>query len=256
MSKKTDLIALGMPWPVVNRLEASYDHLKTINGSISLSTVGQGISIAGTNKRLGTVTLNGTTPVATANTTVTANTRIFLMPIAATNGGTVVVDSVSVGVSFSVVSTNALDTRVVNYVLLEELSGDNTPTTATTPASELKENGLRALGGPVQQANRLVRDYDDFTIVGADLNSSVANFRIGISGGSNSKLGQATLVAGTVTVANTSVTAASRIFLTGIGTTNASVLKVGTVTAGTSFVINSGAGGDTRVINWWIVEGL
>jgi hypothetical protein len=58
----------------------------------------------------------------------------------------------------------------------------------------------------------------------------------------NARFGTATLVAGTVTVSNTSITANTMIVLsrksinssTAIGT-----LTVGTITAGTSFVINS-----------------
>jgi hypothetical protein len=75
--------------------------------------------------------------------------------------------------------------------------------------------------------------------------------------------GQATLVAGTVTVSTAAVTASSLIFLTR-GTnsgTAAGVLTVGTITAATSFVINSiTAGGtavqtgDTAVVNWWIIN--
>ena len=73
--------------------------------------------------------------------------------------------------------------------------------------------------------------------------------------GSNAKQGQAVLVAGTVTVANTSVTASSRIFLTHavVGGT-IGIPSIGTVTAGTSFVINSSNAADTSTINYEIFE--
>lgn len=84
-----------------------------------------------------------------------------------------------------------------------------------------------------------------------------------IAEGTNAKMGIATLVAGTVTVSNTSVAANSRIFLsrqaansaTGIGS-----LSLGTVTASTSFVINSLASdatvetGDTSIVAWLIIQ--
>ncbi len=65
--------------------------------------------------------------------------------------------------------------------------------------------------------------------------------------------GSATLVAGTVTVANTNVFPGAEIVVTTItpgGTPGA--LFVGTITAGTSFVINSTNAGDTSIVRWEI----
>jgi len=73
--------------------------------------------------------------------------------------------------------------------------------------------------------------------------------------GSNARMGQSVLVAGTVTVSNTSVTASSRIFLTNAITGGTvGVLSVGTITAATSFVINSSSVLDTSTVNWVIFE--
>jgi hypothetical protein len=71
----------------------------------------------------------------------------------------------------------------------------------------------------------------------------------------NWKSGLATLVAGTVTVANTSVTAASRIYLAGQtpgGTEGA--LYVSAVTAGTSFTVKSTSGTDTSTFAYHMHE--
>jgi hypothetical protein len=78
---------------------------------------------------------------------------------------------------------------------------------------------------------------------------------LSLRGGANRSLGTATLVAGTVTVNNTRVTANSRIFLsvTTVGGTQG-ILSVGTVTAGTSFVINSSNAADTSTVAWMIIE--
>jgi hypothetical protein len=82
-------------------------------------------------------------------------------------------------------------------------------------------------------------------------------------GAANAVVGIATLVTGTVTVSTTAVTANSIIILTRQtnGGTAAGVPTVGTITAGTSFVINSiTAGGtavqagDTSVIGWMIIN--
>jgi hypothetical protein len=78
---------------------------------------------------------------------------------------------------------------------------------------------------------------------------------IQIKEGTNARMGVATLVAGTVTVANTSVTANSRIFLTSQsdgGTPG--WLRVSGRTAGTSFTITSSDAADTSTVAWMIVE--
>lgn len=73
--------------------------------------------------------------------------------------------------------------------------------------------------------------------------------------GSNCKQGTATLAAGTVTVANTSVTANSRIFLTGQadgGTPG--FVRVSSRVPGTSFTITSSSGTDTSTVAYEIFE--
>jgi hypothetical protein len=78
---------------------------------------------------------------------------------------------------------------------------------------------------------------------------------VNIEDGSNKRMGLATLVGGTVTVSNTSVTASTRIFTsrqTAGGTLGH--LSIGTVVASTSFVINSSSATDTSVIAWLLIE--
>lgn len=76
-----------------------------------------------------------------------------------------------------------------------------------------------------------------------------------IKEGANAAMGASILVAGTVTVSNTFVTANSRIFLTNqlVGGT-VGILSIGTRVAGTSFVINSSSATDTSKIAWEIKE--
>lgn len=74
--------------------------------------------------------------------------------------------------------------------------------------------------------------------------------------GANAKQGVATLVAGTVTVNNTSITANSRIMLTSnVDGGTPGWLRVSAKTVGTSFVITSSSGSDTSVVAWVIFEG-
>ncbi len=87
------------------------------------------------------------------------------------------------------------------------------------------------------------------------LSVTTAGQGLAVKEGSNAKQGTATLVAGAATVANTSVTATSRIFLTSQadgGTPG--FLRVSTRTAGTSFTITSSSGTDTSTVAYEIFE--
>lgn len=76
-----------------------------------------------------------------------------------------------------------------------------------------------------------------------------------IKEGSNAKMGSATLVAGKVTVANTSVTAESRIFVTRKGAAaNAGTLTVTAKVAATSFTVESSNGADASSFDYLIFE--
>ena len=80
---------------------------------------------------------------------------------------------------------------------------------------------------------------------------------LAVAEGSNARMGTVTLVAGTATVANTSVTATSRIQLTAqsLGTVTApKALAVTARTAGTSFTVTSADATDTSVVAWFMVE--
>ncbi len=87
---------------------------------------------------------------------------------------------------------------------------------------------------------------------------SSGNVRCGslsVAEGSNAKQGTATLVAGTVTVANTSVTANSRIFLTSqVDGGTPGFLRVSARVAATSFTITSSNGADTSTVAYLITE--
>lgn len=89
--------------------------------SVDIATAGFGLKVAeGSNAKQGTLTLNGTTAVVVANTSVTANSRIFLTN--QTGTGTVGAPYISARVaatSFSVKSTVAGDTGTVAYFITE-----------------------------------------------------------------------------------------------------------------------------------------
>jgi hypothetical protein len=89
--------------------------------------------------------------------------------------------------------------------------------------------------------------------VGGDIKTTIPGKGIVIKGGSNSKVGQGTLDTGTVTIATTAVTANSRFILTPRESL-AGTLYVGTVTPGTSFVVNSTESADGILFDWVILE--
>ena len=85
--------------------------------------------------------------------------------------------------------------------------------------------------------------------------TNTAGFGLTIKEGSNAKSGTAVLAAGTVVVANTSVTTSSRIHLTSnVPGGTPGFLRVSARTAGTSFTITSSSGTDTSTVAYLIVE--
>lgn len=95
----------------------------------------------------------------------------------------------------------------------------------------------------------------DFTIFGLNLTMGTAGGGVRIKEGSNARLGAATLVAGTVVVNTTAVTATSRIQLTAqTSGAGPGALRVSARTAGTSFTITSTSGTDTSLVAWEITE--
>lgn len=90
----------------------------------------------------------------------------------------------------------------------------------------------------------------------ANLFATTGGVKLNIVTGANASIGtSAAMTAGSITINTTAVTASSKIFLThaSVGGTQG-ILSVGTITAGTSFVINSSSGTDTGTVNWWIVN--
>ncbi len=91
--------------------------------------------------------------------------------------------------------------------------------------------------------------------VSGDISSMKVGSGLRITEGVNCKQGVATLVAGSVSVGNTSVTANSRIFLTSqVDGGTVGFLRVSARTAGTSFVITSSSATDTSTVAYQIYE--
>ncbi len=89
--------------------------------ALRAGSAGGGLAIAeGSNARMGLATLNGTTDVVVSNTSITADTRIFLTTQAAagTPGAPIVVSRVN-STSFTIRSTTVGDTSSVAFLLVE-----------------------------------------------------------------------------------------------------------------------------------------
>jgi hypothetical protein len=87
-----------------------------------------------------------------------------------------------------------------------------------------------------------------------DLFISTAGKGLWLKEGSNARMGTATLVGGTIAVANTSVTANTRIFISRSTTGGTEGHLSTTQIASTSFTVNSTSFSDTSTVNWLLIE--
>lgn len=120
---------------------------------------------------------------------------------------------------------------------------------------------LNALKGGVTNAAEIVGGAINGATVGAvtpgtgKFTTLKSTLGLQVAEGANAKQGVATLVAGSVVVANTSVTALSRIFLTGQADGGAvGFPRVSARVVGVSFTITSSSGTDTSIVGYQIFE--
>ena len=100
-----------------------------------------------------------------------------------------------------------------------------------------------------------VANAGNVSALAGDLTVETAGKGLKVKEGSNARMGTATLVGGTVTVSNTSITASTRIFYNRI-TTGGTVghLRIASRSVGTNFVITSSSGTETSSVDWFLVE--
>ncbi|MBC2903144.1 hypothetical protein [Streptomyces cupreus] len=140
-------------------------------------------------------------------------------------------------------------------VFTTKVAGDTDPQMVVNANGRLEWSG--GVGAPdtalFRDGSARLHTINDFLSEG-NLICDVAGKGLRIKEGSNARMGTATLVGGTVTVSNTSVTASTRIVLTR-STTGGTVGHLSyTVSAGTSFTINSSSGTDTSTVVWLLAE--
>ena len=145
---------------------------------------------------------------------------------------------------------------------LQQLAGGTIPGALTISGLLTTQAGISNSGSTISSAQQINTSGLTSVTASGNLNASLGSLDVVSAGqglkvaeGSNAKQGTAVLVAGTVTVSNTSVTANSRILLTSNtdgGTPG--FVRVSAKTAGTSFVITSSSGTDTSTIAYEIFE--
>jgi len=138
---------------------------------------------------------------------------------------------------------------------LQQLAGGTIPGALTVTGLLTTQAGITNSGANISSASNFAGTGSAGVNSAGNIDANVAGSGLRVAEGSNAKQGTAVLVAGTVTVSNTSVTANSRILLTSNadgGTPG--FVRVSAKTAGTSFVITSSSGTDTSTIAYEIFE--
>ena len=210
---------------------------KTTGSIFALGAVAAG---AATWTTLGTVSSTFTTMSVGTLTTSTAATSITL----------------SSGNVFTGIGTNA----AVGFTFTPKGAGGLTLTSGALTLTA--GNLVLTLGNAILTAGNLTLTLGDETLTNGNLIFSAAGKGISLKSGANARIGQSTLILGTLAVANTSVTANTRVLMsrsnknasTGIGGLAA------VVAAGVGFTITSYTAlavaevGDLSTVDWVLVE--
>lgn len=195
----------------------------------------------------GTPTLNFTNMLGTASGSISHTTWGR-----AGNGGAMLIDS---GTGGSYVTWKGYAVKLLKHD--DSLTLTLMPRNGSPEASNAEPVGsltMRADGTP---ALGVLHVKETGAATNTGWSAVLTRTGLYVTEGSNARQGVATLVGGTVTVANTSVTASSRIFLTlqSLGTVTApkSIAVTGR-SVGTSFTITSADATDTSVVAYQICE--
>jgi hypothetical protein len=84
--------------------------------------------------------------------------------------------------------------------------------------------------------------------------NTIQSTKINVATGADATIGTGTLSGGTVTISNTAVTAASKIFVTLANCSSCGTIYISTIKAGASFVVRSSNANDASNFNWWIIN--
>ena len=233
----------------------STDITSIVNGTVSTGVVpcDMVFSTTATNTLTERVRINSTGNVGIGITSPTAG-RLQISAGSASVAGLQLTNQTAYtgGIAGSISLENTNDISLVGNILAKRGTTANIGT-SDNQALQLVTNNTSRLS----ISNAGVVSIGNATSIAGNLSLTTAGNKLQIKTGTNASIGTATLVAGTVTVNTTAVTANSAIFVT--------ILTKGTITlpvaydaqtrvAGTSFTITSANVTDTSIVQWWIVE--
>lgn len=166
----------------------------------------------------------------------------------------------------TVVTATATNFVTATVATATTLNGNTWSGTGTDAAISLLLTPKGA-GGVTVTTGALIATAGAITATNGNISMGTAGNGLRVKEGANARMGQATLIAGSKVVANTSVAATTRIFLTRSsinGSAAIGSLSAGTITPGVSFVIdalNTAApagviAADVSIVNWFLVEAL
>lgn len=215
----------------------------TVNGRIEVTDTALYIIPPEGGINVGEVGINGKLGLSAGSVTITADENDLYM---GTASDAVLIEIAATGATRTLTGINPVNSTNTSRLICLYNSG--------TEDIILSNQDVLSL-----QANRF-NIISDFTL---EPDNAIWLFHLSATegwimpgGGGNANAGQsAAMTAGTITISTTAVTANSLIFLThaSVGGTQG-ILSVGTITAGTSFVINSSSATDTGTVNWWIIN--
>lgn len=138
------------------------------------------------------------------------------------------------------------------------LSGGSGTFTDLNVSNDITAGGFIDAGTTIDALGNITTSLGNLRALAGDLVLASAGSGITIGVGANASIGtSAPMVAGTVTVNTTAVSASSLIFLsvnTPGGTQGILSAPSASIVAGTSFVINSSSATDTSTVNYWIIN--
>lgn len=185
------------------------------------------------------------TGILTINGAVVAN---ISFNIGTLTGTTVNADLITGG-TFAGVFAGTLNSNTIGTPLIQGGTWNNG--IFGTPAITGGTYNSAVLGTPAITGGT----YNQAILGSPTITSGTFTNKLTVGTGANQSVGRGTLTAGIATISTTAVSATSIIFLTpnssGI---NLGIFSVGTVNAGTNFVVNSSNIADNDSFNWWFVN--
>ena len=185
--------------------------------------------------------------------TIAGGTGAQEIDIANSTGGKTVNIATGAGNNTTVIgSTSGTSTTTIKAgsgnINLSGKTSANNDITATS-------GNISATSGSLSAGTTVTATLGNVTATNGNLVAGTAGNGLVIRTGNNARIGLATLIGGTITIANTSYTANSRLFLTMVSPGGSPGFPyLGSSTPGVNFVIASTSGTDTSTYAWMLVE--